>query len=177
MLFRITPNIARDFSVLIQLCGMSCASFTIIFMRVVCEWRALIICIVSSLLGLVVGLEFIDPYLEPTTKTLGFVCIWFAFSVVVLILIIKRVKTNLTVADWCVWKVGAFCLTGFVGGIFTALVGSGLDICSYSVMTLLFRVNEKVATPTSVIMMAANSFFCVLWRVIVIRQLTAEVSF
>lgn len=48
-------------------------------------------------------------------------------------------------------------LTGFVGGMFTAVAGSGVDICSFSVLSLLFRVNEKVSTPTSVILMAVTS--------------------
>jgi hypothetical protein len=30
-------------------------------------------------------------------------------------------------------------VTGFVGGIFSALCGSGVDICSFSILSLLFR--------------------------------------
>jgi hypothetical protein len=30
-------------------------------------------------------------------------------------------------------------LTGFIGGIFTAIAGSGVDICSFSILSLLFR--------------------------------------
>ena len=40
---------------------------------------------------------------------------------------------------------------GVVGGAFTSFSGSGLDICSFSILTLLFRVSEKIATPTSVV--------------------------
>ena len=32
-----------------------------------------------------------------------------------------------------------------------------MDICSFSVLTLLFRVSEKVATPTSIVLMAINA--------------------
>ena len=42
-------------------------------------------------------------------------------------------------------------------GIFSAVAGSGVDICSFSVLTLLFRVSEKVATPTSIVLMAINA--------------------
>ena len=45
----------------------------------------------------------------------------------------------------------------FVPGVFTSLAGSGVDICSFSVLTLLFRVSEKVATPTSIVLMAINA--------------------
>ncbi|VDP04375.1 unnamed protein product [Heligmosomoides polygyrus] len=42
-------------------------------------------------------------------------------------------------------------------GIFTSFAGSGVDICVFSVNTLLFRVSEKTATPTTVVMMGLNS--------------------
>jgi hypothetical protein len=41
--------------------------------------------------------------------------------------------------NFTVWKAVALVLTGFVGGIFTAIAGSGVDICSFSILSLLFR--------------------------------------
>lgn len=41
-------------------------------------------------------------------------------------------------------------------GIFTSFAGSGVDICVFSVNTLLFRVSEKTATPTTVVMMGTR---------------------
>jgi len=55
-------------------------------------------------------------------------------------------------------------ITGFAGGTFSALAGSGVDICSFSVLCLLFRVSEKVATPTSVVLMAINTCVGFFWR-------------
>ena len=55
-------------------------------------------------------------------------------------------------------------ITGFFGGMFSALSGSGVDICSFSVLCLLFRVSEKVATPTSVVLMAINTCVGFFWR-------------
>ena len=57
-----------------------------------------------------------------------------------------------------------FCISGIVGGAFSALAGSGVDICSFSVLCLLFRVSEKVATPTSVVLMAINTCVGFFWR-------------
>jgi uncharacterized protein YjdB len=38
------------------------------------------------------------------------------------------------------WQEGLVLVaTGFTGGVFTAIAGSGVDICSFSVLTLLFR--------------------------------------
>ena len=55
-------------------------------------------------------------------------------------------------------------IIGFVGGNFSALAGSGVDICSFSVLSLLFRISEKVATPTSVVLMAINTCVGFYWR-------------
>ena len=42
--------------------------------------------------------------------------------------------------------------------------GSGLDMATFSVLTLFYRVNEKVATPTSVILMAINAVLGMCFR-------------
>ena len=70
---------------------------------------------------------------------------------------------------------------GLIGGVFSGVAGSGVDIwyfyhnfrsdlicckasffnfhffSSFSVLCLLFRVSEKVSTPTSIILMAINT--------------------
>ena len=56
-----------------------------------------------------------------------------------------------------IWQGVILSLTGFLGGIFSAITGSGVDICSFSILSLLFRVSEKVSTPTSVVLMAMNT--------------------
>jgi len=62
------------------------------------------------------------------------------------------------------WKAALLFMGGFLGGIFSAMGGSGLDICSFSILTLLFCVSERVATPTSIILMAVNSIVAFMWR-------------
>jgi len=61
------------------------------------------------------------------------------------------------------WKAAVLVVGGFIGGIFTSLGGSGLDICSFSILTLLFGVSERIATPTSIILMAGNTLVAFLW--------------
>lgn len=51
----------------------------------------------------------------------------------------------------------ALFFTGVFGGLNSAISGSGLDICSFAILTLLFRVTERTATPTSVVLMAGNT--------------------
>lgn len=62
------------------------------------------------------------------------------------------------------WKAFFLLCGGFIGGIFSAMGGSGLDICSFSILTLLFCVSERVATPTSIVLMAVNSIVAFMWR-------------
>lgn len=46
----------------------------------------------------------------------------------------------------------------------SALTGSGVDICAFSVLVMLFRVTERVATPTSILLMAVNTLVGFSWR-------------
>lgn len=57
-------------------------------------------------------------------------------------------------------------VTGCFGGICSSVAGSGLDIATFSILTLYFRVSEKVATPTSVVLMAMNAMLGVFCRVV-----------
>uniref|UniRef100_A0A914CP91 Uncharacterized protein n=1 Tax=Acrobeloides nanus TaxID=290746 RepID=A0A914CP91_9BILA len=65
----------------------------------------------------------------------------------------KKRKTFRVIDDFKPWKAMVLLSTGFVGGIFTAFCGTGLDMTIFSVITLLFRVSEKTATPTTVVSM------------------------
>ena len=38
-----------------------------------------------------------------------------------------------------VWQAAVLLAIGFLGGIFSAVAGSGVDICSFSILSLLFR--------------------------------------
>ena len=55
------------------------------------------------------------------------------------------------------WKRGAYLVAGLLGGLLTTVSGSGMDLAGFAVQTLLFRVSEKTATPTSVVLMALNT--------------------
>jgi len=48
-------------------------------------------------------------------------------------------KTFDTIPDFGFWQAFVLFFTGSIGGIFTAIAGSGVDICSTSVLSLLFR--------------------------------------
>ncbi|XP_057309740.1 uncharacterized protein LOC130647788 [Hydractinia symbiolongicarpus] len=170
--FKISPVVARDFSLLIQSCGMTAAAFTIIWMKVHLEWRSLLYCSIGGVFGSIITYEVIDKELSPAHKKMGFVSLFFAFAFALFLLnrIHKR-KTFKSIPEFNVWKAIILVVTGFLGGIFTGIAGSGIDICSFSLLTLLFRVSEKTATPTSIVLMAINTVFGSYWRLVMMNEI------
>merc|ERR1719483_1679277 len=143
---------------MIQSCGMTAAAFTIFWMQIKLEKHSLIFCSTGAVAGMIFGLEVVDVALSPPQKKLGFVCIWFSFAFALFLLNREhKRKTFDEIQNFGVWQAGLLVVMGFLGGIFSAVAGSGVDICSFSVLTLLFRVSEKVATPNSIVLMAINA--------------------
>lgn len=171
----ISPAVARDFSLMIQSVGMIAATFTIFWMRIRLEWRSIIFCSTGAVFGVIIGLEFIDPSLTPPQKKMGFVSIWFSFAFALFLLnrYHKR-KTFKIIPAFNTWKAVALLFTGFLGGVFSAFAGSGADICTFSILTLLFRVSEKIATPTSVVVMAGNTVVGFYWRQVMMQAIHIE---
>ena len=60
--------------------GMTAAAFTIFWMQIQLEWHSIIFCSFGATFGMVLGLEVVDSLLDPPTKKLGFVCVWFSFA-------------------------------------------------------------------------------------------------
>jgi len=161
----IAPTVARDFSVMIQSVGMSAASFTILWMKVKLEKHSLMFCSLGAIVGMILGFEVVDPALSAEEKKLAFVSIWFSFAFALYLL--NRENKRLTfdaIPNFGAWQAVVLVFVGLVGGVFSAVAGSGVDICSFSVLSLLFRVSEKVSTPTSIVLMAINASSCFYWR-------------
>jgi len=187
LIFNIAPPVARDFSFMIQSVGMTAASFNILFMRVHIVWTSVIYCTIGGLIGVTFGLEHVAPQLTPPYAKMYFVVIWASFAGALYWLnrihdrpVYLTVNPTNTPEIWQsadlvphTWRIAALVLNwkaltllagGFLGGIFTSMSGSGIDICSFALLTLYFRVSEKVATPTSVVLMAVNSFIAMCYR-------------
>lgn len=173
--FDVSPSVARDVALMVQSCGMSAATFVIFWMRVQIEMHSIVFCFAGGVLGVILGLEFVDPYVSAKVKKMIFVCVWFSFAFALFLLnrYHKR-KTYKTIPNIKAWKIFVLLLCGFIGGLFTAVVGGGVDICSFSVLTLLFRVTEKTATPTSVVMMAWTSLVGLFWRRVIQESVTVQ---
>lgn len=51
----IQPAVARDFSLMIQSCGMTAAAFTIFWMKIKLEMRSVFFCSFGATFGMVLG--------------------------------------------------------------------------------------------------------------------------
>ena len=76
--FGIAPSVARDFSFMIQSVGMTAAALTILWMRVLIEWKAIVFATVGGVAGIILGLEKIN--LDPPYAKMYFVVIWGSFA-------------------------------------------------------------------------------------------------
>ncbi|CAD5228335.1 unnamed protein product [Bursaphelenchus xylophilus] len=173
LLLKIPPTVSRDFSLMIQSCGMAASSFTVVYMKVKVEWHSIIFSSLGAFFSIIIGLQFMDDLLDAHQKKMMFVSIWFAFAVSLLILNLqKKRKTYDSIPNFGAWQAIALFLTGLFGGLLSAWTGSGVDICSFSMLTLLFRVSEKVATPTSVLLMCLNTWVGFYWRQLIQKNVS-----
>ncbi|XP_023344386.1 uncharacterized protein LOC111713685 isoform X2 [Eurytemora carolleeae] len=125
----IAPEVARDFSLMIQSIGMTSASFTILWMKIKLEYNSILFCGIGATGGIILGIEVIDGLLSGPVKKLGFVCIWFsfAFSLFLLNREHKR-KTFDKIQNMTVWKRICLILAGVIGG---KIQGGWVFFCDY----------------------------------------------
>ena len=165
LLFGISPAIARDFSLMIQSFGMTASALTILYKRLKIEWNALKYATTGAIVGTCLGLSLVAPNIPPPFAKMYFVSVWLSFAISLFWLNRihgRQVFLKVPLFNW--WKGAVLFLFGFIGGVLTSFAGSGVDICTFACLTLLFRVNEKTATPTSVILMAVNSIVGVFYK-------------
>jgi uncharacterized membrane protein YfcA len=158
LIYDITPPVARNFSLAIQSVGMTTASYIILRNRYQVEWKYLIPVSIGGIFGIILGTLFLIPLIAPAFVKMLFVTFWLSFGIVLFYVnqIYKRKVIDqlpfLSARD----NMGLGFI-GLLGGGLSALLGSGIDIFSFSYVTMRYHLSEKVATPTSVLIMALNS--------------------
>src|SRR5450631_2732805 len=153
-LLHIAPRDARNFSLAIQSVGMGAASLSILYLRIPIERRALFYAGLPGVLGVVFGAYSVAPYIPPVFVRTSFTVL--VSSLGVALLLVNREKTvrrNEGMPCFGVSEKGILIAAGFLGGVVSALVGSGENTLVFMVMVLLFRINEKIVTPTTVVLM------------------------
>lgn len=160
----ISAPVARTFSIVIQATGMVMASLSIILSGRKVDWKALGLGVTGGAVGFIVGLftlgdpntTFWSPRVDPAFVKVSFTVAIFAVAVIVRICSTRSTKYE-TVPDWGFRSVLVMTVFAFVGGLFSALTGSGTDVFLFVFIVLVAGVTPKVAIPTSIIAMASVS--------------------
>jgi len=147
---------ARTFGLMIQAVGMSMAGVLIISRRIKILPHVIGWVTVGGALGTIIG-AYYGQVPPPMPKIL------FTFAVTAFGVVLALARWGLKwkpradIDNWNHTHRLLFTLVGFAGGLFAANTGSGTDMFAFVVMTLAFGINEKISTPTTVIIMALNS--------------------
>lgn len=165
LMFGIAPATARDFALMIQAVGMSSAAFTIFWVGIRVERHALVWSSVGGALGVILGLEFVAGRIPPPFAKMLFTSVWLSFAFALFWINRYRDREvhdeiHNVLPRHAVLLVG----TGVLGGVITSITGSGIDIATFALLVLRLRINEKVATPTSVVLMAINATVGFAWK-------------
>lgn len=157
-LLGIGPSHAKLFSIATQSIGMGSGFLTILLLRIRVEWRTVGWVVLGSVPMLPVGL-FLSTLLPSSAVRILFTVVQCSFA---LALWWHNRDSDADRHDGMV-RFGAIekCILlgfGMIGGLISGLLGSGLEIIVFSVLVLLFRMCEKAATPTVIVMMVLTSW-------------------
>lgn len=175
-LLHIAPRDARNFSLAIQSVGMGAASLSILYLRIPIERRTLFYAGLPGILGVVFGALAVAPFVPPVYVRTSFTILVSSMGVALLLVNRKRdVPRNHLMPLFGMEEKTILVVAGFLGGIISALVGTGENSVVFMVMVLLFRVDEKVVTPTTVLLMTMVTIPAFLLHVFVIRDFSPAV--
>jgi len=175
LLLNIPPAVARNFSFAIQSIGMTAASLLIIGLRIPVEWNAVRYTSLGGMAGLVLGTYGVAPLVPPGMTKIFFVSLWLSFGFALWLANRQRGRKVYDQIHGFSAPDGLRLLGfGFFGGIITSLFGNGIDIFTFCLLTLYFRISEKIATPTSVIIMTVNTLLGFAGHVLLWRDFDAE---
>ncbi|TAF28996.1 MAG: sulfite exporter TauE/SafE family protein [Runella slithyformis] len=158
LLLEISPAVARNFGFAIQSIGMTSASLLILGLRVKVEWRYILFVTIGGIFGLVFGTYYVVPLISPVLAKLFFVSLWLSFGIA---LWLENRRPHREVFEEIqhfgqLDKVRLIAF-GIIGGIISSIFGTGINIFTFCLMTIYYRVSEKVATPSSVIIMTIET--------------------
>ncbi len=174
LLLGIEPDDARNFAFAIQSIGMTAASLFILGRKIRVDLQYIQFVTLGGLVGLLMGTWGIVPYVTPVMAKLVFVSLWLAFG---LVLYLGNKKNDaklsqlplLTASDMR-WLV----IFGILGGMISALFGTGINMLTFCFVVLYFRLDEKVATPSSILIMTIETLAGFALHAVVLRDISQQ---
>ena len=158
LILKIPPEVARNFAFAIQSIGMTSASLLILGLKIKVDWNYIKYVTFGGIFGLLLGTYYVVPLISPMQAKLFFVSLWLSFGIALWLQnrnshreVFDNIQ-NLVKSD--IFKLITF---GFIGGIISSIFGTGINIFTFCLMTIYYQVSEKVATPSSVIIMTIET--------------------
>jgi uncharacterized membrane protein YfcA len=179
LILHLAPSLARNFSLGCQSFGMVSASLFIKDKRIPILGKSVIIPVVlTGIIGFLLGTYFVAPELPAKTTKLFFVSLWLSFGTALWWI---NKNGNKTIRQQIELKAKLdhiiLLFAGLLGGIITSVLGNGIDIFTFCFLIMYFNIDEKVATPTSVILMSVLTVFGFLWHAFVMNDVEQEVYY
>lgn len=159
LLFNIEPGVARNFSFAIQSFGMTFAAIWIFLSKIRIEVNYLLLAGLGGFVGIIFGTLYIVPLVQPAYAKMMFVSFWLSFGIALWYVNFTNSKKESvdSLPNFTNYQKIELVFVGVFGGIFSSILGNGLDICTFAFVVLKYGLSEKIATPTSVILMASNA--------------------
>ncbi len=155
---QITPYDSKIFSLAIQSVGMGAAALTIYFTRTVVDWKVISLASFGGVFGIALGMGVIAPLLPPDVIKMSFSLMLASFATTLWFINKHERDCHNEMPHWHHKEKAVILFAGFLGGMMSGLVGNGIDIFVFAALVLLFRMDEKTATLTSVVLMGINAF-------------------
>ncbi|MFK0244165.1 TSUP family transporter [Amycolatopsis azurea] len=175
-ILQIPASDARVFTYAVQSVGMTAASLCVLWLRVPVERRVLRLGIPAGVAGVLLGTTVLAPLLSLAQIRTYFTVL--LTSLALALVVMQRRgggARNASVPLRGRLETGVIIGAGFAGGVVSGLVGVGENTVMFIVLVLLFRVSEKVATPTTVILMTAVSIAAFGSHVFLVRDFSGAV--
>lgn len=158
LILKIQPAVARNFAFAIQSLGMTSASLLILGLKLKLDWNYIKYVTIAGAFGLIFGTYYVVPLVSPPMAKLFFVSLWLSFGLVLWYenrhperYVYEQIQ-NFGKSD-----IGRLLLFGFIGGIISSIFGTGINIFTFCLMTIYYGINEKVAVPSSVLIMTMET--------------------
>lgn len=148
---------AKIFSLAIQSVGMGSATLIIVLTGIRVDWRVIRWGSAGGLAGILLGMAWLSEVLPGDLVKLSFTLMLSSFAVTLYLLNKNPRGHHPLMPRWHTMERAIIFIAGMLGGAMSGIVGNGIDMSVFVVMVLLFRMSEKTATPTSVILMAFNA--------------------
>jgi uncharacterized membrane protein YfcA len=156
--FAIPPVQAKLFALATQSIGMGSGFLTILLLRIRVEWRAIFWTVLGAIPTLPAGL-FLAGTLSSGAVRISFTVVQCSFALALWWHNRDQNRERNQVLPRCGWQERIVLLAfGMLGGLISGLLGSGLEIIVFSVLVLWFRLCEKTATPTVIVMMVLTTW-------------------